>query len=273
VSLPLFRDTAHVSRLSSCWHLLTTPLHSKEQALKGKLMLQHSIGLGAQPNVVPSGPAEINGPLRTVQVGWHPVAGLGGKWFAEQTGLGKYITKEINHYPAVLVGDYVHQLWMDESLNIIYINAKLVPSEWHTFYVGKTRFNDQAMREASEMTIHQMREARPAYNLISNNCQNFALNLLNAISVGGHRQFATSFAVYQKATGMGNIKDLFKDDHPEEAQEQHDQGLDEQGAQEQAEDEQGRPPKLQHTNTMQTAQQVMDEHTTKVDKHHHGLGR
>jgi hypothetical protein len=220
--------------------------------------------------------------LRNVRIGWHPVAGFGGKWFAEQTNLGKYITKEVNHYPdptqhwAVLVDDYVHQLWMDEKFDIIYINAVLKADEWHTFPVGKTRFNDQAMREASEMTIHHMREKRPAYNLISNNCQNFALNLLNAISIGGHRQFATSFAVYQRATGKGAIRDLFKDDHPEEAEdafEQHDQGVDGEGlgAEEQAADDLDRPPRLQHTNTMVAAQQVMDENTTKLDKHHHGL--
>ena len=92
--------------------------YSKGQALKGKLLVQHSIGLGAQPNVIPPGEASVSGDLRTVQIGWHPVAGLGGKWFAEQTGLGKMITQKINHYPdptqhwAVLVEDYVHQLWM-----------------------------------------------------------------------------------------------------------------------------------------------------------------
>jgi hypothetical protein len=158
---------------------------------------------------------------------------------------------------------------MDESLDIIYINAVLNQTEWTTFVVGKTRFNDQALREAAEMTIHQMRSARPAYNLISNNCQNFALNLLNAISIGGHREFATSFEVYKRATGKGAIMDLFKDDHPEEQQGPNGEPLDAQGQQEQAADDLGRPPKLQKTHTMQTAQQVMDEHTTKLDKHHH----
>jgi hypothetical protein len=47
-----------------------------------------------------------------VEVGWHPVGGLAGKWFAEKTGLGKLITDKINEYPdptqhwAMLVGDY-----------------------------------------------------------------------------------------------------------------------------------------------------------------------
>jgi hypothetical protein len=114
------------------------------------------------------------------------------------------------------------------------------------------------------MTIHHMREARPAYNLISNNCQNFAMNLLNAIQVGAHREFATSFAVYQRATGKGAIMDLFVDKHPEEQQAQAEE--------EQADDEFERPPRLQHTATMQTAQQVMDEQTTKIDsKRHHGI--
>lgn len=50
--------------------------------------------------------------------GKHPVAGATGKWFAERTIIGKQITESIGKYPdptqhwAVIVGDYVHQLWM-----------------------------------------------------------------------------------------------------------------------------------------------------------------
>jgi hypothetical protein len=68
--------------------------------------------------VIPPGDAQINDELRTVWIAWHPVGGFGGKWFAEQTGVGKMITKSINKYPdptqhwAVLVGDFAHQLWM-----------------------------------------------------------------------------------------------------------------------------------------------------------------
>lgn len=60
----------------------------------------------------------LDGPPRPVEVGWHPVGGLAGKWFAEETGLGKMITDKINRYPdptqhwAVLVGEFAHQLWM-----------------------------------------------------------------------------------------------------------------------------------------------------------------
>lgn len=48
----------------------------------------------------------------------HPVAGATGKWFAEKTIIGTKITEKIGKYPdptqhwAVIVGDYVHQLWM-----------------------------------------------------------------------------------------------------------------------------------------------------------------
>lgn len=44
----------------------------------------------------------------------------------------------------------------DENLDVIYINEKLNRDDWHLFEVGKTRFNDQALREASRMTIHNM---------------------------------------------------------------------------------------------------------------------
>jgi len=70
--------------------------------------------------------------------------------------LGKMITEKINNYPdptqhwAVLVGDYAHQLWMDEEFDIIYTNSKVDPKEWQTFQIGETRFNDDAVRRAGE---------------------------------------------------------------------------------------------------------------------------
>jgi hypothetical protein len=100
------------------------------------------------------------------------------------------------------------------------------------------------------MVIHNMREKRPAYNVISNNCQNFAVFMLDAIQVGAHQEFATSFAVYQAATGAGTIKDLFEDKHPEEQKTDPVES------------------KLQRVDTVQNAQNVMDENTTKLDNHH-----
>lgn len=137
--------------------------------------------------------------------------------------------------------------------------------------MGKTRFNDEALRQAgitslssppslhhsnpapqlthlaAEMTIFNMREKRAAYNLISNNCQNFATLMLEAIQVGAHKRFATSFSVYQAATGSGRIKDLFVPDDPN--QEQLATGAE--------------PPE----SVVQHAQQVMDDNTAKVDSH------
>ncbi|WPH02644.1 Hypothetical protein R9X50_00550900 [Acrodontium crateriforme] len=228
-----------------------------DQLIKTKLVLEHSVGLGQKPNIIPPGEANINGDLRRVEIGWHPVGGLGGKWFAEKTGLGKMITKEIHSYPdptqhwAVLVGDYVHELWMDENLDIIYINEKINQEEWHTYEVGNTRFNDEALRQASEMVIHNMRDKRPAYNLISNNCQNFAVNLLDSIQIGAHKEFATSFQVYQRATGAGDIKDLWDDKHPEEQDQDQADGI--------------KP--LKKADTVSQAQQVMEQNTTKLDNH------
>jgi hypothetical protein len=106
--------------------------------------------------VIPAGDPTITGDPRPVEIGWHPVAGLAGKWFAEKTGLGKFITEKVHKYPdptqhwAVLVGDYCHELWMDEDLNVIYINEKINREEWHTFDVGVTRFNDEALKQASQ---------------------------------------------------------------------------------------------------------------------------
>lgn len=101
------------------------------------------------------------------------------------------------------------------------------------------------------MTIHNMREKRPAYNLISNNCQNFAVNLLDAIQIGAHRDFATTFAIYSRATGKGKIQDLFAEPPPEEATPVQSQE--------------------EHNATMQYAQQVMQQNTTQLDDHpyHH----
>jgi hypothetical protein len=101
------------------------------------------------------------------------------------------------------------------------------------------------------MVIHNMRQSRPAYNLISNNCQNYATNLLSAIQIGAHKEFATVFTVYQRATGKGSINDLWEDKHPEE------QEVDEPEM------------KIHRVNTVANAQQVMQENTTQLDHHDH----
>ncbi|KAK3689150.1 hypothetical protein B0T22DRAFT_513309 [Podospora appendiculata] len=234
----------------------------KDEVLKGKIKLQQSLqqslGLGQKPPAIPPGEPNFNAEHRLVEIGWHPVAGFAGKWFAEETGLGKMITEKVNRYPdptqhwAVLVGDYCHQLWMDEHLDVIYINEKINRDEWHTFEIGKTRFNDQALLHAGDMVIYNMRSARPAYNLISNNCQNFALLMLDAIQAGARREFATTFAIYQRATGEGKVMDLF---------------IEEGGAAESEEEQQAAAGANGQPTAVQAAQQVMDDNTTKLDNH------
>ncbi|KAH7312698.1 hypothetical protein B0I35DRAFT_411388 [Stachybotrys elegans] len=219
---------------------------------KGELALKHAIGLGQLPNVIPLTEPIVNGPPRMVEVGWHPVGGLAGKWFAEETGLGKMITEKIRTYPdptqhwAVLVGDYAHQLWMDEDFHVIYNNEKYNREEWRTFPVGETRFNDDALRRAGQSVIQDIRDKQPAYNLITNNCQTYALQLLDAIKVDGHKQFGTTLAVYERLVGPGKVVDLFPDTHvsPQEGGE-------------------ARP--TQPSDTVSVAQHVMDENTTKLD--------
>lgn len=114
--------------------------------------------------------------------------------------------------------------------------------------------------------IHNMRETRPAYNVISNNCQNYAVLMLEAIQIGAHQQFATTFAIYQRATGAGAISDLFEDKHPEEQKIEEGKVV-EEGHVAAGKVGEGRP-ELHRTHTLQNAQQVMDEHTTKIDDHH-----
>ena len=101
------------------------------------------------------------------------------------------------------------------------------------------------------MTIHNMRDQRPAYNLISNNCQNFAVNLLDNIQLGATREFATTFEIYRRATGKGSIKDLFVDEQS--------------GAASAAlEEDEGQIPKSKRQKTIFHARRVMDENTTKL---------
>ena len=70
--------------------------------------------------------------------------------------------------------------------------------------------------------------------------------MLDAIQIGAHREFATTFAIYTRATGQGTIKDLFADPPDEQA-----------------------PPQELHAGAVQYAHQVMDENTTKLDIHDH----
>jgi hypothetical protein len=59
--------------------------------------------------------------------------------------------------------------------------------------------------------IQQIRSTRPGYNLISNNCQTYVLQLLDAVRVSQVKEFATTAAVYDRLFGRGKVADLFVD--------------------------------------------------------------
>ena len=53
------------------------------------------------------------------------------------------------HHWAVLVGDYIHELNADSSMNVVYQNYRYDAGElWFSKEIGTTRFNDEALRVA-----------------------------------------------------------------------------------------------------------------------------
>lgn len=87
--------------------------------------------------------------------------------------------------------------------------------------------------------IQSIREKQPAYNLITNNCQTYALQLLDAIKASGDKEFGTTLAIYERILGPGKVADLFNQ-------------TDSMGEQGQA-------------NTVSFAQQVMHDNTNQLD--------
>lgn len=92
--------------------------------------------------------------------------------------------------------------------------------------------------------IQSIRDKQPTYNLITNNCQTYALELLDAVKVGGYKKFGTTLAVYERMTGKGKIIDLFNQP-----------GMEGQTAQ--------TPPEGE--DTVSLAQGIMNANTTQLD--------
>lgn len=97
-----------------------------------------------------------------------------------------------------------------------------------------------------ESVIQTIRDKQPGYNLITNNCQTYALQLLDAIKAGVEKEFATTLAVYERLTGEGKVADLFQAQADQEQQQQAD-------------------GKEQGPNTVLLAQQVMNDNTNQLD--------
>ena len=100
---------------------------------------------------------------------------------------------------------------MDENFDIIYTNARIDPKEWTTSAVGHTTFNDDALRRTGQAVIEHRRTTRPTYNLITNNCQTYVLQLLDAIQVSTVKQFGTTKDIYKRVFGSGTVAELFVD--------------------------------------------------------------
>lgn len=94
--------------------------------------------------------------------------------------------------------------------------------------------------------INTIRETQPAYNLITNNCQTYSLQLLDAIKAGGDIEFGTTLAIYDRLTGKGKVADFF-DEEPDEPGQQQPQ------------------PPSGRTDTVSFAQQVMHDNTNQLD--------
>lgn len=92
--------------------------------------------------------------------------------------------------------------------------------------------------------IKTIREKQPAYNLITNNCQTYALQLLDSIKADGFKQFGTTLDVYERLTGEGKVVDLFAKPL-----------------------EEAKPAPDGDQGSVTLAQQVMNENTTQLDTH------
>ncbi|KAF7356348.1 DUF862-domain-containing protein [Mycena venus] len=100
---------------------------------------------------------------------------------------------------AVIVGDYVHELSYDDHYYNTYENKavkvvhdRLHRDEYRLYPVGTTRFNDAAIVEEGVKAIdapHML----PRYEVRTNNCHKFVIELLNLICDPGRTKVTTSY--------------------------------------------------------------------------------
>ncbi|TFK43225.1 hypothetical protein BDQ12DRAFT_661928 [Crucibulum laeve] len=156
-----------------------------------------SSGLGKGPDKVPPGPINKNeSEARRVHIGYHPIGGGVGNFFSKALGAPMWM----QHW-AVIVGDYYHELNADESMTVVYQNGILKDANFTVTDAGYTTFNDRAIVEAGECFLLTFFEGELAikkmdqkYRLKDNNCQKFAIYLLDEICQAGRRKFETSYA-------------------------------------------------------------------------------
>lgn len=112
-----------------------------------------------------------------------------------------------------------------------------------------------AKLNSGESVIKAIRQKQPAYNLISNNCQTYVLELLNAIKVGVDQEIGTTLAVYERLVGPGKVKDLFTT--TVEVQDESTGAL--------APSRPDAPAQTQKQDSVSFAQQVMHDNTTQLN--------
>lgn len=123
------------------------------------------------------------------------------------------------HHWAVVTGDYLHQLDAYPNWNNYYLNERFSESAgWTKYKIGVTNFNDIAVRnagtasdcqpsnfphssilptsrftdtQATTIASQAMNEMPEEYNILDNNCQHFALRLLDKILRDGRRKLKT----------------------------------------------------------------------------------
>ncbi|KDR69149.1 hypothetical protein GALMADRAFT_160688 [Galerina marginata CBS 339.88] len=152
--------------------------------------------VGPGKNVVPKDSPNEKSELRQVLLGRHPVLGPIGCF------VDKWVRpfKKTEQHWAVFVGGYYHELGVNRKLNVVYRNGKVQVGD-KTFEledVGYTIFNDQAIVDAGDIAIGQM---DPKYEVETNNCHKFAINLLTNICLVGRKLLDTSYAPEQQVEG------------------------------------------------------------------------
>lgn len=120
--------------------------------------LAPAVGLGKLPNCIPADTPRNDCAPRTVILGWHPVAGLGGQIFEHINPVlsSLQVVSDLTgapnptHHWAVHVGEFVHELNADSKLRVVYQNLRVSGGTflWKTRVIGTTRFNDEAIRLA-----------------------------------------------------------------------------------------------------------------------------
>ncbi|KAJ7633615.1 hypothetical protein DFH06DRAFT_1437566 [Mycena polygramma] len=155
-------------------------------------------------NRITDGAPDINDNPRDVFIGYRMVGGAVAGWITT-IGLGFFKRPNIGrtHLPpnpachwCVTVGDHLHQL-QATSLNHgwnYYDNDRIevFAGTWALYKVGTTSFNDIAIKNAAITCMDLMPEM---YDVYDNNCQSFAIKLLDAICRAGRTKVHTSYSL------------------------------------------------------------------------------